>query len=83
MSTTRLALHPHHVDDALAALQRVLDEWGARSAFVPLWMRTTAGSLDAADEAELVVEFDAEARLLSFDAFVGTRRVYGADDWLG
>ena len=83
VSTARLALQPQHVDDALTALQQVLDGWGARSAFVPLWLRTAASSLGAADEAELVVEFDAEARLLSFDAFVGTRRVYGADDWLG
>lgn len=83
VSTARLALQSQHVDDALTALQQVLEGWGARSAFVPLWLRTAANSLGAADEAELVVEFDAEARLLSFDAFVGTRRVYGADDWLG
>jgi hypothetical protein len=83
VSTARLALQPQHVEDALAAVQRVLDDWGARSAFVPLWLRTAANSLGGADEAELVVEFDADARLLSFDAFVGTRRVYGADDWLG
>jgi hypothetical protein len=83
MSTARLALQPQRVDDALAAVQRVLEGWGARSAFVPLWLRTAANSLAATDEAELVVEFDPDARLLSFDAFVGTRRVYGADDWLG
>jgi hypothetical protein len=76
-------LQSQRVDDALAEVQRVLDGWGARSAFVPLWLRTAASSLDGADEAELVVEFDAAARLLSFDAFVGAKRVYGADDWLG
>ena len=83
MSTARLPLQSQHVDDALSALQQVLDGWGARSAFVPLWVRTAASSLGGADEAEVVVEFDADARLLSFDAFVGSRRVYGADDWLG
>lgn len=83
MSTARLALQSQHVDEALAAVQKVLAGWGATSAFVPLWLRTAASSLGGADEAELVVEFDADARLLSFDAFVGTRRVYGADDWLG
>ena len=83
LSTTRLALRHGDVDDTLAALQRVLDGWGARSAFVPLWLRTAARSLGAGDEAQLVVEFDASAQLLSFDAWVDGRRVYGADDWLG
>ena len=83
VSTARLALQPQHIDDALAALQQVLDGWGARSAFVPLWLRTAASSMGADDQAELVVEFDASARLLSFDAFVGSRRIYGADDWIG
>lgn len=83
VSTARLALQPQHVDDTLATLQGVLERWGARSAFVALWLRTAASSLGTADEAQLVVEFDPEARLLSFDAWVDGRRIYGADDWLG
>lgn len=83
MSSARIALQPQAVDDTLARLLGVLDSWGARSAFVPLWLRTAASSLGSADEAELVVEFDPDARLLSFDAWLDGRRIYGADDWLG
>jgi hypothetical protein len=78
-----MTLQSQHVDDTLARLQVVLDGWGARSAFVPLWLRTAASSLATAEVAQLVVEFDPDARLLSFDAWVGDRRIYGADDWLG
>lgn len=83
MSTARLALESSQLDDTTAALQRVLDGWGARSAFVAVWLRTAANALGVGDSAEVVVEFDPEVRLLSFDAWVGDRRVYGADDWLG
>lgn len=76
-------MQPQAIDDTLARLQGVLDSWGARSAFVPLWLRMAASSLGTSDEAELVVEFDPDARLLSFDAWLDGRRIYGADDWLG
>lgn len=83
VSSARIALQPQAVDVTLARLQGVLESWGARSAFVPLWLRMAASSLGTADEAELVVEFDPDARLLSFDAWLDGRRIYGADDWLG
>jgi hypothetical protein len=83
VSSARIALRPQAVDATLARLQGVLDSWGARSAFVALWLQMAAGSLGTAEEAEVVVEFDPQARLLSFDAWVDGRRVYGADDWLG
>lgn len=67
---------------ALDAVER-LAAWNVRSSFVGLWFRTTFDQLDAEDEARVVIDYDESAGLLSFDAWVGDRRVYGADDFTG
>jgi hypothetical protein len=61
----------------------MLDDWHVRSAFVALWVRTAVEKARDLEELKLVLDYDEEARLLSFDAFSGERRVYGADDWIG
>jgi hypothetical protein len=67
---------------ALDAVER-LAGWNVRSSFVGLWFRAALDQLEAEDEARLVIDYDESAGLLSFDAWVGERRVYGADDFTG
>jgi len=57
--------------------------WNVRSAAVGLWLRLAGAQLPSDREARVVLEFDPDAGLLSFDAWVDERRVYGADDWIG
>jgi hypothetical protein len=61
----------------------VLDDWHVRSAFVTYWIRTACDQARDVDELRLVLDYDPDVGLLSFDAFSGERRVYGADDWIG
>jgi hypothetical protein len=67
----------------VGAAANVLQDWRVRSAFVGLWVRTACERAREIDELRLVLDYDEDARLLSFDAFCGDRRVYGADDWIG
>jgi hypothetical protein len=60
-----------------------LAAWDCRSGFIGLWFRQLGERLGPADEARVVVDYDDQAGLLSFDAWVGDRRVYGADDFVG
>ena len=69
-------------DIALAATHQ-LAEWQIRSSFVGMWFRIAADRLDSSDEARVVIDYDDSVGLLSFDAWVGERRVYGADDFVG
>ncbi|HET6910079.1 MAG TPA: hypothetical protein VFH54_12120 [Mycobacteriales bacterium] len=57
--------------------------WNVRSAAVGLWLRLARAQFPSDRDARVVLEFDADAGLLSFDAWVGDDRVYGADDWVG
>lgn len=67
---------PGDVNDTLLS-------WGVRSAAVGLWLRLARAQFPADRDARAVLEFDETAHLLSFDAWVGETRVYGADDWIG
>jgi hypothetical protein len=67
----------------IGAATGVLQDWRVRSAFIGLWVRTACERAREPDELRLVLDYDADAGLLSFDAFCGERRVYGADDWIG
>ena len=64
-------------------VNEAMTAWQVRSAAVGLWMRLARAQMPADREARVVLEFDEAAGLLSFDAWVGERRVYGADDWVG
>lgn len=64
------------VNDAMAS-------WHVRSAAVGMWLRMTRAQLPSDGQARAVLEFDQSAGLLSFDAWVGDTRIYGADDWIG
>jgi hypothetical protein len=61
----------------------VLREWHVRCPFVDYWLRTTSQKVAEDDKTEVVVEYDDNAKLLSFDVWVDGKRVFGADDWLG
>jgi len=58
-------------------------EWQVRSAFLRLWVQTACDKARDIEKLRVVLDYDPEAGLLSFDAFHGDRRVYGADDWIG
>jgi hypothetical protein len=79
----RWTLRAGAAEQTTADVLRVLGQWRARSAFVPLWMRTAVSGLGEGERAQIVIEYDDDSRLLSFDAWSGDRRIYGADDWLG
>ena len=66
----------HEVADTMMA-------WHVRSAAVGMWLRMARAQLPADGEARAVLEFDQDAGLLSFDAWVGDTRIFGADDWVG
>lgn len=57
--------------------------WQVRSAAVGMWLRMTRAQLPSDGEARAILEFDQAVGLLSFDAWVGETRIYGADDWIG
>jgi hypothetical protein len=60
-----------------------LAEWHVRSAFLPLWVQTACDKARDVETLRVVLDYDPDAGLLSFDTFNGDRRVYGADDWIG
>lgn len=57
--------------------------WNVRPAAVGMWLRMTRLQLPADGDGRAVLEDDQSAGPLSFDAWVGDARVYGADDWVG
>lgn len=67
----------------VGAATGVLKDWHVRSAFIGFWVRTACEQARELDELRLVLDYDEAAGLLSFDAFSGERRLYGADDWIG
>jgi hypothetical protein len=83
---------PADLRQALIANGTALDAWNditplARNEFI-CWVEdakqeTTRAQIPADREARIVLEFDESAGLLSFDAWVEEKRVFGADDWLG
>jgi hypothetical protein len=60
-----------------------MEHWHVRSAFVSFWVRTACDHARDLGELRLVLDYDADVGLLSFDAYSGEHRVYGADDWIG
>lgn len=83
MPTAVWSAPPAERSSLIGAATGVLDAWQVRSAFVGLWVRTACERAQQFDELKLVLDYDEDAHLLSFDAFSGDRRVYGADDWIG
>lgn len=71
------------MDAACSDAQRQLADWNTRGPFLAFWFRTTASQLAVGDQVRVVMAYDDAAGLLSFDAWVQDRRVYGADDFLG
>jgi hypothetical protein len=69
--------------DVAMTITHQLAEWQCRSTFIGLWFRVLNDKLGPTDEARVVVDYDARAGLLSFDAWVDDKRVYGADDFVG
>jgi len=65
-----------------AAAEAML-EWRVRSAFLRLWVQTACSQARDVEQLRVVLDYDPDAGLLSFDAYNGDRRVYGADDWIG
>lgn len=61
----------------------VMEQWHVRSAFMRLWVQTACDRARELERLRVVLAYDPDAGLLSFDAFDGDRRVYGADDWIG
>ena len=66
-------------DDA----ESVLASWNVRSPYLRLWFRRTGRAMDVNDDAVVDVSFDADCGVLTFDAWVGDRLVYGSDDFIG
>lgn len=73
---------------SLAAIDQVgtdasdrLRSLGVRAPFLAFWLRAAAAQLHPDDEAHVVIAYD--EGLLSFDAWVREKRVYGADDYVG
>ena len=74
---------PSETASLLGATTETLQEWRVRSAFVRLWVQTACDRGRDLDRLSIVLDYDPEAGLLSFDAFNGDQRLYGADDWIG
>jgi hypothetical protein len=83
MRTQEWTVEATRIADVRTDAQQVLAAWRARGGFVDFWFRTTTARLAPDDQVRVVVSFDEEAGLLSFDAWVRDKRVYGADDFLG
>lgn len=71
------------IPDICSQAQRQLAEWQARGGFVDFWFRSTARAVGDGDQVRVVLAYDGAVGLLSFDAWVRDRRVYGADDFVG
>jgi hypothetical protein len=67
---------------ALEAVER-LRALGVTAPFLPFWLRATAEHVHPDDETRIVIEHDPATGLISFDAWVGQRRIFGADDFRG
>jgi hypothetical protein len=63
-------------------MRRTLAGWNVTSSFVDVWLTSTVDSLPGDAEVTLCLDYDADVQLLSFDAMVDGRRVYGADDFV-
>jgi len=74
---------PDEASTLLGATAEALQSWHVRSAFVRHWVQTACAQARDVEQLRVVLDYDPEAGLLSFDAFSGDRRVYGADDWIG
>ena len=74
---------PSDASTLLGATAATMREWQVRSAFVRLWVQTACDRARGLERLSIVLDYDPEAGLLSFDAFNGEQRVYGADDWIG
>ena len=74
---------PSDASALLGATADAMRQWQVRSAFLRLWVQTACDKARGLDSLSVVLDYDPEAGLLSFDAFNGDKRVYGADDWVG
>ena len=74
---------PSEVAILLGATADVMAQWHVRSAFLRLWVQTACDRARDLENLYIVLDYDPDAGLLSFDAFSGDQRVYGADDWIG
>jgi hypothetical protein len=74
---------PDNASTLQGAAVETMQEWHVRSAFVRFWVQTACDRARDLDNLRVVLDYDPDAGLLSFDAFSGDRRVYGADDWIG
>ena len=74
---------PADASSLQGAAAQVMEEWHVRSAFLRLWVQTACDRARDLDSLRVVLDYDPDAGLLSFDAFNGDLRVYGADDWIG
>ena len=74
---------PSEASSLLGATTEAMQEWHVRSAFLRLWVQTACERARDTDHLRIILDYDPEAGLLSFDAFKGDQRVYGADDWIG
>lgn len=71
------------VDAVAATAASEVDAAGARAPFLSMWLRIAAQQLQPDEQAHIVLDYDDKAGLVSFDAWVGDRRIYGADDFVG
>lgn len=69
------------LDQVGADASKRLRSLGVRAPFLAFWLRAAAAHVQPDDEAHLTIAYD--EGLLSFDAWVGGKRVYGADDYVG
>ena len=61
----------------------VLADWRVRAPFVESWLRRTADLAGHLAKVDLVLEWDEQVGLISYDAYVDGRRLFGADDFIG
>lgn len=83
MPVATLSAAPSDAPALLGATTDVMRQWHVRSAFLRLWVQTACDRARDLDSLCVVLDYDPDAGLLSFDAFNGDLRVYGADDWIG
>lgn len=67
-------------DVAEACVTQAVRQWRLRPPAIGLWLLSATAYIAPEDVAELVVEYDPALGLVSCEAWVAGRRVFGIDD---
>ena len=68
-------------DDVAEEVRRTLAAQNVRAPHLQLWFDALIAQLHPDDEVRVVVDYDERSHLISFDAWIRDRRIYGADDF--